>query len=72
MVEATVERQRRAHNERALLTWTGAALHRAKRLPEAKKLLIGAKAKGPKAQTPEEQLAIVQKWHGAAPPSPTR
>lgn len=70
MMEAAAERARRAHNDRAWLAWTGAALARAKRLPKLKTLQIAGRVEPPRPQTAQEQLAIFRRW-GPATARPT-
>lgn len=65
MMEAAAERNRRAHNDRAWLAWTGAALSRAKRLPKLKTLMVAKRGAKPRPQTAEEQMAIARQWAAA-------
>lgn len=71
MMEAAADRARRAHNDRAWLAWTGAALARAKRLPKLKTLQIAGRAKPARPQTAEERMAVYRQW-AAATSRPTR
>ncbi|MDQ0349735.1 hypothetical protein J2S76_004186 [Ancylobacter vacuolatus] len=65
MMEAAGERDRRAYNDRAGLTWIGAALARGKRLPKLKTLQIARRGAAPRPQTAEEQMAILRQWAAA-------
>lgn len=66
ILDASVSRMHKEHNDRAWLAWHIEALARQKKLPKLKSLLIDAAAAKPKRrQTVEEQIAIAHRWTAA-------
>lgn len=67
LIEAASRRWEREHNARVWLAWHVAALHRAKRLPDIKKMFVNNTVKP--RQTWREQLQVFSAWataHNAA------
>lgn len=60
IISGAQDRMLREHNERAWLAWHTAALMRAKKMPNIKKLM--SKAPGRTAQTWQQQMAVMDQW----------
>ena len=58
VIDGKAAQLRREHNERAWLAWHFAALSRAKKMPEARRLMVRDSNAVRRGQTPDEQMAI--------------
>lgn len=67
VLEGQHRRELRGFSLDVATAWHGAAFARAKKLPDLEKLLrrITGTQQAPRQQTPEEMLAIIERWTAA-------
>lgn len=65
VIDGSVKRFEREHDDRAWLAWHIEGLRRTKRLPKLKTLLHNSKPEKKRRQTVEEQIAIAKMWTAA-------